>query len=262
MSWATRGIYCRTKRGTRGPRTGRRVGAVLVRDWRCLESLFLPFSSNRASSLPVSGFQNLLILSVCPQSFSPRNAPRAGQRSLVVEAVEAECLGSCLGPVPARPPGFGHTVLCSRALIRNELVHASRSPSFRVPTTSALGASKREVWSSPALPGVVCAGHLLTQDRPLLLRPAGLSGAASGEPPCLAGPRFSAVGEEIEPIISTVPCALTCRERSRSVWSSLSSAPASASCHGNLHISHAPEHGRASSACLLSWFSCCSPKAP
>lgn len=199
MLWATRGIYCRTKRGTRGPRTGRRVGAVLVRDWRCLESLFLPFSSNRASSLPVSGFQNLLILSVCAQSFSPRNAPRAGQRSLVVEAVEAECLGSCLGPVPARPPGFGHTVLCSRALIRNELVHASRSPSFRVPTTSALGASKREVWSSPALPGVVCAGHLLTQDRPLLLRPAGLSGAASGEPPCLAGPRFSAVGEEIEP---------------------------------------------------------------
>ncbi|ELK05789.1 hypothetical protein PAL_GLEAN10003366 [Pteropus alecto] len=41
----------------------------------------------------------------------------AGEDSLVVKALEAECLGSYLGPVSACPPGFGPTVLRSSALI-------------------------------------------------------------------------------------------------------------------------------------------------
>lgn len=57
-----------------GP-TGRPLGwAVLVSRWPWMaltprESQFLVFSSHRATALPISGFQNLLILSPCPLVF-------------------------------------------------------------------------------------------------------------------------------------------------------------------------------------------------
>lgn len=57
-----------------GP-TGRPLGwAVLVSRWPWMalmprESQFLVFSSHRATTLPISGFQNLLILSPCPLVF-------------------------------------------------------------------------------------------------------------------------------------------------------------------------------------------------
>lgn len=67
----------------------------------------------------------------------------------MVKALGAECLGSSLGPVSARPPGFGHAVLCSVRSFEMSSCFTLAEVTW-LPAASALAVSTQKVWSLPA----------------------------------------------------------------------------------------------------------------
>lgn len=127
---------------------------------RCLESLCsLPFPA--IELLPSPSPASRPFLSHHPALSLSHHVILPGQDSLVVKALEAECLGSYLAP--SLPAHLALGTQCCVPVLSFEVSSCFTLAEVTwLPTTGALGVSMQEVWSLPALPGLRSCHLLLT----------------------------------------------------------------------------------------------------